>query len=91
MTDKQFAKGVNVKAKETQFGEIIKLGIKKEDFLTNPFKDTGWINIDLKKGKSGKWYAEINTYQKSNQEQNASDESEPLFDDVDFDDEEIPF
>lgn len=91
MTDKLFAKGVNVRVQETQFGEIIKVGIKKDDFLTNPFKDTGWINIDIKKGKSGKMYAEVNTYQKGSQEQNSADDLEVGFDDVEFDDEEIPF
>jgi len=43
------------------------ISIKKADF-TNWYKkqlqnkEDDWINIDVKEGKSGKWYAQINTW-----------------------------
>ena len=36
-----FVKGMTVKTTETKYGEIIKIGIKKDDFLENPFSDSG--------------------------------------------------
>ena len=59
----KFAKGVNVKTVETKYGEIIKVGVKLEDFKQNPVSETGYINFDIKQGKKGK-YAELNTYKK---------------------------
>lgn len=54
----EFAKGVNVKVVDTKFGEIIKLGINIEPFVEqNPINEAGYINIELKKAKSGKYYA----------------------------------
>ena len=57
-----FAKGVTVKTQETQYGEIIKLGINREEFLQNPFNDRGWVNIDILTSKEGKKYAKINDF-----------------------------
>lgn len=64
MTGIQFAKGINIKSVNTQFGEILKLGINTSQLFDNPVKETGWLNLDLKKSKSGKWYAVINEFQK---------------------------
>nr|DAP90286.1 MAG TPA: hypothetical protein [Herelleviridae sp.] len=53
----EFAKGVSVKAQETKFGDIIKLGVNVEQFLENEPNEAGFINIEIKKSKAGKMYA----------------------------------
>ena len=61
----EFAKGINVKTINTQYGEIIKLGINKVEILDNA-TEGDWLNIDLKKSKEGKWYQSINDFKKGN-------------------------
>ena len=88
MADKIFADGVSIKAKETRYGEILKVGIKAEsfiDFLAKYTNERGYVNLDLKKGQSGKWYMELNTYSKNNQTEETDENL------VSFGDEEIPF
>lgn len=58
----EFAKGIKVKVQPTQYGEIIKLGINKDEFLLNPFNERGWVNIDILTSKEGKKYAKINDF-----------------------------
>lgn len=58
MSEKNYAKGVLIKVVETQYGEILKFGINKESFDENP-DNKGWVNFDVKKSKSGKYYAEL--------------------------------
>lgn len=87
MTDKIFADGVSIKPKETRYGEILKIGIKAEpfmDFLAKYTNERGYVNLDLKKGQSGKWYMELNTY-KNNQSEEVTEDL------VTFDDEEVPY
>ncbi len=62
MAEREFANGINVRAIDTKYGQLIKLGISKEGILNNPYNDRGWVNIVLKTGKSGKMYAEIDNY-----------------------------
>ena len=62
MTDANFAKGVNVKVVNTQYGEIIKLGINYEKVGENPINDDGWINLDILTSQNGKKYAVVDTY-----------------------------
>ena len=62
MTEKQFANGITVKAIETKYGQLIKLGINKDSILNNPYNERGWVNIVLKTGKSGNMYAEIDNF-----------------------------
>lgn len=57
--EKQFAKGVNVKAIQTKYGEIIKVGINTEKIFENNISENGWVNFDIKKSKTGTLYAEI--------------------------------
>lgn len=53
----EFAKGVNCKTIKTKFGEIIKLGINVEQFCEgNEVNDSGFINVEVKKSKSGEYY-----------------------------------
>jgi hypothetical protein len=84
MTDAKFAKGVNVKVVNTQYGEIIKLGINYEKAGENPINDDGWINLDILTSKNGKKYAVVDTYKPKKQE---TDGQIMQFDDS----EEIPF
>lgn len=90
MTDKIFADGLSIKSAQTQYGEIIKLGINYEkftEFLAKYVNERGYVNIDLKKGKSGNWYSELNTYNSSSSA--VQEEDEPI---VDFEDmDEVPF
>lgn len=55
----EFAKGVNVKVQETRFGDIIKVGINVEQVMENPINEAGFINIEIKKARSGAMYAVI--------------------------------
>ena len=88
MADKIFADGVSIKTKATIYGEILKVGIKAEsfiDFLAKYTNERGYVNLDLKRGQSGKWYMELNTYSKNNQTEETNENL------VSFEDEEIPF
>lgn len=89
-----FAKGIKPSKTKTKYGEIIKLGIKMEEFKQNPINERGYCNIDLLTSRDGNLYAVINTYQHKKQEKYAT--SETIQDEfegqiVDFADEEINF
>jgi len=90
MSDKIFADGLSIKSAQTQYGEIIKLGINYEkftEFLAKYVNERGYVNIDLKKGKSGNWYSELNTYKSSS---TTTQDDEPIVGFEDIDDED-PF
>lgn len=57
----------SVKVKETQYGEIINIGLNKNDIekLNSHLNSSGWVNIDLLQAKSGKKYIKINTFSPS--------------------------
>lgn len=67
MTLHDFAKGIKVDRYDFDGGGfVIKLGIKKEDFLQNPFNDKGWANFDIKfSKKDGSPYCVVNSYHKT--------------------------
>lgn len=54
-----FARGVSVKLQKTKFGDFIKLGVNVERFLENEPNEAGFINIEIKKSKTGKIYAAL--------------------------------
>ena len=90
MTEKIFADGVKIDAKQTQYGEIIKLGIKADksiDFLAKYTNDRGYVNLDLKKGQKGNYYLELNTYKSESVSNQTADEEVVQFGEF----EEIPF
>lgn len=90
MTDKIFADGVKVTARQTQYGEIIKFGIKADkfiDFLAKYTNDRGYVNLDLKKGQKGKYYLELNTYKSDSVSNQTVDEEVVQFGEF----EELPF
>lgn len=64
MTKKQenvckFVEGMNVKHTETKFGDIIRVGVNLEQFCNNEVNDRGFINLEIKKGKYGNYFAVI--------------------------------
>ena len=65
MSDKQFIDGLFIKPPHERAPDFVKcsISIKRKD-LGNWLrgKDDEWINIDVKEGKSGKWYAEVNDW-----------------------------
>lgn len=70
----EFVKGMQVKTQETKYGEIIKLGVKMEEFQQNPVNERGYVNIDILTSKKGEKYAKINDYKKSDSAPAETDE-----------------
>lgn len=68
----EFVKGMRVKIQQTQYGEIIKIGINLEEFKQNPINERGYINIDILTSKEGKKYAKINDYKKEETQETTS-------------------
>lgn len=103
MSDVQFANGINVRAIDTKYGQLIKLGINKDAILDNPYNERGWVNIVLKTSKAGNMYAEIDTYNPNGNNTPEATPSQPKEGLVEFgemeavdveplvDEEEIPF
>ena len=92
--DIEFVDGLVVKAPNPKAPDFVKasISIKVEDlgkWLRAKYKGSlendGWINIDVKEAKSGKWYAAVSTYKPK-----AKEETKPAskFDDMEDD---IPF
>lgn len=64
-----FAKGVNLKSVKTKYGEILKVGIKLEEFANNPINDRGYINFDILRAKeTNKPYAALDDYKKDDKQ-----------------------
>jgi len=72
MSDKVFTEGLFIKAVNTQYGDIIKISVDVEKFKefmetcehVNVSEKNGksYLNIDVSAGKSGKWYAAVDTW-----------------------------
>ena len=68
----EFAKGMNIKAIQTKYGELLKIGINLEKIKENPINN-GWFNVIIKRGKeSNKPYLEIDNF-KPDKEQSESE------------------
>lgn len=65
MENKTFAQGINFKRNENAPDFVVgKLTIKADaaiEFIEKYSKDN-WMNLDIKKAKSGKYYIELDTY-----------------------------
>lgn len=92
----EFAKGMNIKAIQTKYGELLKIGINVEKIKENPINND-WLNVTIKRGKNtNKPYLEIDNF-KPDKEQSEGEliqtEDKDLEDDVDKHnyDEEVPF
>ena len=65
-TEKIFIEGLIVKAPRENAPDFVKcsLSFKVEEFKTFLDKhiNNGWINVNVKTSKGGKWYAELDTW-----------------------------
>ena len=64
--EKEFVNGLLVKAPHVNAPPFIKvkLSLKRTDLIDWLSAKTGdWINLDVKEAKSGKWYAEVDTWE----------------------------
>ena len=92
MTDKVFAQGLYVKPPSDKAPDFVKFGlsIKRQevmDWLQGQSEE--WINLQVKEAKSGKWYAEVDTWKPDpNRAQPAQPAQSNPFDSLD---EDIPF
>ena len=65
MSDKQFVDGLLVKPPHDKAPDFVKCSISiNRKSLGNWLRarEEEWINLDVKVAKSGKWYAEVNTW-----------------------------
>ena len=102
--EKIFAQGLIFKAPRPKAPDFIKgtLSVKVDEFkeFIDKYINKGWVNIDLKVSKGGKYYAELNTWkkketqaetiEKNNEIQENTDsleEKEINIEDIPFDDE----
>ena len=81
MADKQFCKGLyfnetdltkNIETSEKQF-IFFKVSIRKKElieYLESQNSDDEWVNIDVKRSKTGKFYGEVNTFKPNRDEYN---------------------
>jgi len=63
---KTFAKGINFKRNDNAPEFVVgKLAIKTDEAVAflNENSKNGWVNLDIKKAKSGKYYIELDTYE----------------------------
>lgn len=64
----EFAKGMNIKAIQTKYGELLKIGINLEKIRENP-TNNDWFNVIIKRGKdSNKPYLEIDNFKKKEEQ-----------------------
>jgi len=82
----EFPKGLMVKAPRDGAPDFVKaaISIKRDElieWLEN--RDGDWINLDVKEGKSGKWYASVNTYKPKQREETKPGANVPA---ADYDD-----
>ena len=77
MADIEFVEGLFVKAPHEKAPDFVKaqISIKVEDlgkWLRGKYKasleNDGWINLDVKESKGGKWYASVSTYKPKEKE-----------------------
>jgi len=85
MSEKQFADGLMVFAPNENAPDFVKCNIsidrkKLGNWLRNKSDDK--IKLDVKVGKSGKWYAEVNTWKPKEREPGSDDE--PFNDSIPF-------
>lgn len=87
MSDKVFAKGLYVKPPKDNAPEFVKFGmsIKRQevmDWLQGQSDD--WINLQVKEAKSGKWYAEVDTWKPKTKQRPSTQNEENWEEDIPF-------
>ena len=91
--DIEFIDGFFAKAPHENAPEFVKakVNIKREELLVwLSSRSEEWINIDIKEGRSGKWYASVDNWKPAETTQEYSNESEPSWVQEDESD-NIPF
>jgi len=90
MSEVKFAEGLMVKRHENAPDFVLcNLSIKEAEFaatMAANANNNGWINIDIKRSKKGKLYAEINNWKPNKEEPAEQSEAQPeeSFEDVPF-------
>ena len=87
MSEKIFVGGMRFDLPSENAPDFVKgkISVKVSDFIEFAEKnktEKGWINVDLKVGKSGKAYAELNTWKPENKK--TEDAEEISVDDLPF-------
>ena len=72
--DKVFTNGFVVKEPHKNAPAFVKcaVSIKTDEFvkfLEDHTKPDGWVNLDIKVGQSGKWYAQLNQWSKETEKE----------------------
>jgi hypothetical protein len=70
MSDKIFTQGMIVKRHEKAPSYVVcGLSFKTEEFIKwlQENDKGGWVNVDVKQSQGGKYYGELNTYEKGSQ------------------------
>jgi len=79
MTDKNFVNGLIVKRHEKAPSFVVcALSFKTDEFsdYMDKNKSGGWLNVDVKLSKNGKYYAELNTYKQSGEKAKVEQEED---------------
>lgn len=90
MADKTFIDGLIFKAPRATAPSFVKgsLSVKVEAFaaFAREHQKDGWLNIDLKESKGGKYYAELNTWEKGKKDSGEAEagDGDPGVDDIPF-------
>lgn len=97
----EFVDGLIVKAPHENAPDFVKcaISIKRSELISwLTTKTDDWINLDVKESKGGKWYASVNNFKPSKQDQaaernamNAPVQSGTKPDHFDDFDDDIPF
>jgi hypothetical protein len=89
--ERVFINGLIFKAPSPKAPDWVKgkLSIKVDEFskFIQENNKCGWVNIDLKQSREGKYYAELNTYEKD--KDTKTEEKEKTEEDINIED--IPF
>jgi len=69
----------NVKVQSLKYGDIYKIGLSPEGIakIRESVNASGWSNLELRRGKSGKWLIMLDTYDKDKQREDYSQPPPP--------------
>lgn len=81
MSDTIFTEGMIVKPPHEKAPEFVKanVSIKVDEFITfleNHAKPDGWVNIQIKEGRTGKWYSALDQWTKETPKREAERSSD---------------
>lgn len=82
MSDKNFADGLRVTRRDNAPDFVVcQLGFKASDFahwMRANMTDEGWVNVDVKRSKSGNLYAELNDWKPKQEKPQHPDDDIPF-------------